>query len=600
MYSPTQVKEEEKALRPLSKGVVLNSPAKGLEVGSFLKLDNYFATPRGLRRRPAFDQFSGLPATERLDDQAIDLIAVQSTSTGWFNNFLVGTKWIRTISNTSGFTEVYRTYTTGTVTVLVGSPTKVTGVSTEWSARFIKAGDTVTIGAETRIVASVTSDTELYVTVAFTPVAGVAHTIKRSIGAARPYLIDSLVMPGEVIIMSKANEPWTISYGGAITEYVTQYPSTGRFKAACGCFFQDRVWFGNLVDGSDGEMRYRLRFSSLTDLTDFSADAAYQDLNYSASPMMRICALENLMLAGFENALLIGRLTGIPGQPLGFAMVNTGGIGIVGQRAAAEALSGVFFIGQDNIYYFNSSGFEEIGNGVIKETVERCQRLDRAQVCADLVGRRILFGFPRDNEIIEDIWAFDIQGKGWSPIKRNTYMIASPWSDNSVGWDDMGATIWTAAVETWGSYTTTNPKRYLYIENDYTIWRLGDGKGLLDADGNAIRTTIETGDMDYGSTEQNKLLKRVSMSITEDVPRLAPVIWAVEVSPDGGDTWLRKGTLKIGVGKTKGSCTAKLTSSFHRIRLTSVSAVPAYTIEEISVVVQYAGPEGGQGKQTDV
>lgn len=65
---------------------------------------------------------------------------------------------------------------TGTVTVVLGSETTVTGTGTAFLTE-TKAGEVLKIGSESRRIASVTSDTVLTVTKDFTPVADSTATV---------------------------------------------------------------------------------------------------------------------------------------------------------------------------------------------------------------------------------------------------------------------------------------------------------------------------------------------------------------------------------------------------------------------------------------
>ena len=107
--------------------------------------------------------------------------------------------------------------------------------------------------------------------------------------------------------------------------------------AGCVTFFKDRIWIGNIND-SGTLYRYRIKWSSATDRTSFSA-ADYYDLPYSNGNIMRLVPFSNLLACYFTDALYLGRPSNYANLPLVFERYDTKGIGLVGTQAITDRKS---------------------------------------------------------------------------------------------------------------------------------------------------------------------------------------------------------------------------------------------------------------------
>jgi len=191
--------------------------------------------------------------------------------------------------------------------------------------------------------------------------------------------------------------------------------------------------------------------------------------------------------------VFVGRTTNLTGLPLSFQKLETGGVGLLGMKAVAGWQDSLFFVGQDDIYQLSPSGLTPVGTPVVRRTIQQVSSTHHWKICAtmDLSNDRVLFGFPKDSNEIEEIWSYCYKTKAWTWEKFNCYMLASnSWAATKT-WE-----TWVAADYDTGLVSTTITDATL-TGNASTDWVTGaiaaTDKVLIDLDGDGtyeFETTV--------------------------------------------------------------------------------------------------------------
>lgn len=581
------------ALRPLDKGMILNRASQILPPGAFKTLEGIIVQEKGLYRRPGWGYYANndtIDTGENMIDYRV-LLKDDDTQVG----FIISDLYIYTVSLTTGFTKLYHKESTGTI---AASGTAVTGVNTLFSTNGIKERDIFIVDPGgtpiSTIVSLIGSDTALTVIDDLGTVgAGTSYEIWRLLDAQKPYLVDYLTFLNEAIFVTSLHRPSTFNPDSTdIEEYITTYPATGPFTAACVAVFGERVWFGNIIDDTDGTKKQRLRWSAAGNGHNFADPLAFLDLDYSSGSMFRLLPLGNTLMVYMTDYIYRGTYSNIRNLPLTFQQIDTGGNGLVGQKAIVPWINGHFYISQDDIYFMTNRGAEPIGSPIVRETITQCKELWRAYASVDPDNNRIVFGFPTAEIFMEKIWSFNYKTKAWSYEVKNTYTLANPVTDLDITWDDLTGTWDTLGTvyATWDSMINNDPVRFLYAEDSRAIHQLTRSGGVDPGDV-AIPVTIETPDYDLDAPNILKSWTRMAVKIQYgDIPT-ENLLYNVEVSGNEGRSWRDIGILRILVGKDEGYVNFRATEAHARFRLTLSDTLKPYWITEMTFRVRPRGLE---------
>jgi hypothetical protein len=163
-------------VRPLNKGMMSDLPPNSLPMGAFSTIQNYFPTPKGLKRRPGFSYYAGGNRVGSGDWPFIDLAPLWKTD-GTNMGCLLTSRYFYHISGFSAPSVRYWTYATGYVS---NSGAAVTGYGTQWAlaASRIIAGDILVFDADgTPEYATILSvDNDYTITLSAAPVGTYAVT----------------------------------------------------------------------------------------------------------------------------------------------------------------------------------------------------------------------------------------------------------------------------------------------------------------------------------------------------------------------------------------------------------------------------------------
>lgn len=136
----------------------------------------------------------------------------------------------------------------------------------------------------------------------------------------------------------------------------------------------------------------------------------------------------------------------------------------------------------------------------------------------------------------------------------------------------------------------------LIIANAGFLWR-ADSLVTQDFSTEPIPVTLETGDLDFGLPDENKVTVRLNVKINRLIPTNQILAFTVEGSTNRGRRWKRLGTITIGVDADEGATMFTMTGSTHRFRLVSSDLVPAFAVTELGLRVRGGGSELSFGAQ---
>lgn len=666
-------------IRPVNKGMILDSPGQAIPDGSWITLENFIANKEGPRRRNGYQRFANNDSTSY---RMLDMITLWKTD-GSQETILITDKVLYHVGPITGLTEVAWTYSTGTVAV---AGTAVTGSGTAWSSTdySVMSGDIFRCGTNEAEIASVDSATGITLkTSGGTHSAGASYTIQRAFHVQWPNFVDYARNYNKLILCDGSRpimvydadtgdlgyyvDPNRVVYSNSGTVTVSTTTVTGSSTTwltdgivagdifTCGSdvveissvnsdtsitlvstggshaggsaysiaraesgygilkdefvvpyvvgYFLNRAWIAYTDEDTDGVRRQRIRWDRITVPSDFSTTTNWMEVNETGGSIKRLIPNGNVLVAYLDDGIYFLTQTNLSLLPLKPVKVETGGIGLVGQRAVCTWMGGHFFVGQDDIYYLGANGIESIGSPIIRSALKDCAYPEEIQVAADPANNRVLFGFPGTNKKMAKIWNFDYRSKTWSYEVRETYMIANPILNITVTWNDLVGTDWNdlgLTYPSWNQIRLSSVVRNLYIESNGVLLK-GDPDSYLDWNGVdtdvPIQAVAVTKDFDLDNASVNKVFLRFAMKIEEEYTRTLPIVFLVEVSVNKGRSWKRCGNLTVAVDKDEGYVNFRASGSTGRFRLTTSSSVASYYIGEVSLRVGKSGDESRLGNQ---
>lgn len=594
-------------IRPL-RGMRRDLESNVIPVGRFFSVQNMLARVNGLERRPAVvDYMSGAVV--------MTFPPVRSLSTLWlldgtqYTN-IIDAKMLYYLSGVSNL--VKHTYTTGTVTcTIVGGVTRATGAGgTLWAtaASDLKVGDifysaSLTGTRKWGVIKAINSDTQLDLeTDEGTASAGSSYEIRRAITTNAGLFPQTLSLNGELLIVDGRREVRSFDPDASTTAFgYFSTDATYDLYPHCLTLFKDRLFFGRTVEnGGTEDNRQRVRWTTTLDHTVLPA-LQFVDKPETGGFIRRLVNFENTLMLYMSDALWIGRMTNFGDQlPVAFdTRLETGGVGLVGDRAVLPYLGGHFMVLDDNIYFLNPSNYslEAIGDPIRSLFFSDPDGLWSTQIEADPARDRLLFTQPSVSGGFSRIFSFDYRTKEWTfeenpgsflgraritqALTYDTWLSGAPYTyDTGLGifpsYDAMGS--------------PELPR--VYVGYDDTLRYYGDATVLADSapTGN-VEIILESGDFDYGSLDDERIHLRLSVKLREAVS--ANVTIDVFVSTDEGSNWKQVSgrPLIIETGELENYVNFRARGSVFRYKLVCSSQAPVYAFKEIVLRVVGAGVE---------
>jgi hypothetical protein len=593
-------------LRPLSKGMRRDIDENVMAVGEFYDLRNLQATTNGLRRRRALSLY--LAGVSHPPVTSLDL-TWKSDGTQFAT--LLDSKMLYTVG-ISSYSLVKYVYSTGTVTgAVTGGVTRLAGAGTLWAtaASDVKVGDVVycanlTGTTKLGVIKSINSDTQLDLnTNEGTASAGSSYEIRRAIWGRSGHYPDLTSINGSLVIVDGRRKPRSFVPGSSTTLY-GYYSADGTFDLyPCSVlYWKDRLWFGRIFETSGTlDCRNRVRWTTTLDLTKLPA-LQFVDIPYSDGYIRRLMGLGNNLLSYFDDAVYVGRQTGFgDALPVAFdTKLDTGGVGLAGDRALLSALGGHFWVGQDNIYYQSASlsPFETIADPIKDLFFEDPSSLANCRIELDVLQKRLLFTEPSESQSFTKIFVFDYQAKSWSYEEIDgTYLgkkqimrgyTYDAWLTSGPYTYDTGLGVFPSYDSIGGSDTSR-----VYVGFGDALRYYADATVTRDLGVSAIPVRIESGDFDYNEPDDERIHLRLSVKLKKAL--LNDLSFNVFVSDDEGLGW-REITasgrlLVIKAGTKENFVTFRSKGSTFRFKLESSSTVEEYTVKEIVLLAAGAGVE---------
>lgn len=584
------------AVRPLSKGVLLDRSSQTIPEGGFVELSNFFAGTEGIKRRPGYLLLAN---GAQIPYRILDFVTVWDEN-GLQQSIIITDKTLWRAYTITVEEIPWITYSTGTISI---SGTTITGSGTSWLSADMKVGDLVRVGTEEGVIENIVSDTQLTIEEAtLTNQSGVAYEVHATFS---PRYVDTpdWTTHNNTLIIADGKRP-LIAYSpttGTIGYWIDdpgKYPSTGEFIAGTVVSFGNRIYAADIQDDVDGRQRNMIRWSGLADPRDFSIVTNYLYIPVSRETIQRLIPLGANLCAYFDNAVYLGTPTNYPLLPLQFDSIETGGNGILGKHAVMSYLGGHFWVGQDDIYLLTESGPSRIGAPVFARTIAECEKPGYIYVAIDPSNYDVAFGFPKSNEWIEEIWRYDFRAKAWSMEPTESTMLANPTIDERITWNSTSDTWDTidASYASWEAINVTDPRRYLFRAWNGYLYRITQGE-IEDPNALAITAEFVTKDHDYDAQDTLKTWVRFALKVDPYEVLDVAVPFQIFVSVNRGRTWVSVGTLMLYAGMDEGYVNFTVTGSTVRVRGICAAAVAPFTISEYSLTVRSLGAEQNLGVQ---
>lgn len=586
-------------LRPLSKGMDLESPPHLLEVGAFRRLQNVGVRRGGLERRGGFATFyTGL---KTLDRKVLG-------SPLWYDAdgspipLLVTAKHVYRLDEGPTLTLVSPTLhddeTAGVIAAVADDRWQLTKTGATYLTT-VQAGDTLWLSGEPYEILTVTNTVLTFRDHLGTMAAATGVTFDIVEGFRR--------VPDWTITRDFADSVtyfiWTDNSGRPLRRYDgttvdgVDLVGGGMTEVDAVTTFGSRLWAAGMSEGGVDE-RFRIRWTTVTNQAEFPV-SQYLDLPLRRYGVSRLLPLGNLLVAYFRDGIYFGRPTNIVNLPYDFSPYDTGNVGLVGPRAVTSWLDAHWFVGQDDIYSFSASrALERIGTKVIKETIQSVDaQLEDTVVVPDPVNERILFQFYDNDGMIRLLWAFYYKTGAWST--EDTAGAATGYfygrTVSSLSWEELEA---DSPTMTWEDPFALQPWYNLRpVASEETLFRARAGQ--LDvyyssqsrdtATSSDVPVVVESGDFDFGKPNIRKTVTQLSVKMEQIVP--ADVVFTVLTSTNRTSGWKSAGTLTIRAGTDEGKVDFRSTGSLFRFRLQSTSDVVPWTLNEVVMTAVEVGRE---------
>lgn len=464
--------------------------------------------------------------------------------------------------------------------------------------------------ASMRVVATAVTETRLSFSGYYVPTSVSSVTVEKDFTTAENDLVDWTETPGYVVFVNNSVGGIVKFDGSALTLFgahaASGDPDADYLQGARTInYFAGRVWLGETIEADGGGHR-RVRWSSLTDITEFAV-IDYIDFTGEDSSILKVTSSENVPIVFMENAIYTGYASTLEGLPFAFVRVESGAVSLAGAHAFTSANGGLFFIAFDN-FYFLATGREgsgqtvactAIGTVVVNESVEKAPSFLRAQVFYDRTNEQVWFVLPTVAGRIWRIFVFSLRTKAWSYIDQPAEILVAlarlPRVLEATSWTDLDATTWSAIEgTTWASLTTRiSPEDLFAVDVSGVVYARNDASlndSLVEA-GTLVESAIAiegvTGDIDFDAPDVDKVVTRVAVTIDDitNITRENDATFSLSLSETHGRTWVDKGTLTIEVGSNEDEAHFRFRSDVARIRL-ACEQTPPLILSDVVVRVR--------------
>lgn len=594
------------ALRPLVKGMNTVSPSMTLEDGAFFDLQGLEVVDRGLVRRETWQPILDYPVPFLFDNEYVEEYEMFFNSVGARKAVVITNRALYEVRVGDGIYPIlhgraYAQSVQASVPTITGHSFVTDGVKVGDYLRVVTGGVTyvlpITTVAATTL--AVTGGPAIYTQ-------GLTLEVIRTFDRADGF-VDYTVALGRLLVVDGSTKGIT-AYDTTYTSNYVPYHLVDSVETQTFLGAQSITYFGGMVFclgiiETDGTHRQRVRWSTATDPREF-LDLSWMDLTDCQGSALRLSAMGTLLFIYMTDAVYYGRPANLSGLPYAFTKLETGGISAVGMKAMTPHSDGQFFVGRDDIYFVSAStGLTSLGSVINRTSVRHNRNLKMTYLKVDVLRNKLIMGLvPAGGRHFDELYYFNLRTKAWSrdllQYGRNFSGLSIACNFDPVTWSEATGT-WAAASGSWLSLRSETSERlcvafdvqgHLYTltpnrNNDRYVISVGVLETL------PIRVLIETGDFDFDAPDENKSWYRVGLKITDLGLRSADIVYRVWGSIDRGRSWKSLGIMRISADDDEDDIAFRMTGSLARFRFESVSFVPEYEINEITMRVSGRGPE---------
>jgi hypothetical protein len=577
---------------PLIGGMVRNKDSQSLETGELLTMKNFHAEAAGPKRRPGSITFAGGATVSYAPVRGLLALFKGDGSQR------VAVLDSRFLYAKSGAAFVRQGYTYSTGTMKTSGPLLVAVGGANFSTANILAGDYALLkpGAsqqELQVVSRI-SKSVLQLGSAPSPgpyAGGSAYKVYRAFSyAGNSRWVDYAIAP----VSKTSGQPrLALSDGkrplwGWDGTTLTAWAASLTFVPLTVCYFQDRLYAGNIIEGGN-TFRRRIRWSTTVDSTAFiaSPDTQWIDRPYGDGELLKLLPLGKLLCVFYSDGIDVGRPSNIAGDvmPLSYERLNTGGAGLVGMKAAVTFYDGIYCVLEDGFYFLDSNGFTNVGEPVWRYATEDVANMQGTFIAVDWRNRAVVFGVPQnDGTNIGKLWIYNYETKKWSFDDVPCTTLGLYLEGQAPTWDGTTGS-WDSQVAQWDTFSVNYRKKLAFGRNGALA--LYDPTAVKDFDNAAIEAQFETGDMEFGLGNMVK----TSFELVIDADRVMPqrTTFTVEGSGDRGITWKALGTAVFPQFADKAKVNFKFTGHMHRFRVTNSEKIAPFSLPGLSVRVRVRG-----------
>jgi hypothetical protein len=638
------------SVRPLTGGMMRNLPANQLPAEAAWTLRDFYVFRGGLLSRPRYLRDDVDPDPGDIDPDIQVLVDDDTWRTmflHWedgenFETVVLGDRFLYRYNDNKVLPILFDSYAYAAATVtnigLNSYQVEITDFdgNPNLTAGEYGFGDWISLDGVPCFIQEVSSASILICSslTGVAPTATSTIVIGKSLGGSDLYPVQYgrvIGTSGRTYITGARQKPvmkYTIS--GSLVD-LDLFPTDGTSLTDVKCLetMGGRIFLGNFVeDGVQRRNRIRWGQSYPQDIEIFDAgDSGFIDFLEANTDLVRLKSMGTVLIAYFGDQIYYGRPTNIAGLPYQFTKMESGNVGLAGPRAIGDWIDGHFFVGQDDIYFFSTSGPPQpIGTPVIKETIQAYQdTLHLAVVQPDPKRDRIAFIFPDSSGIAQEIWTFNYKDQAWSyddvPAQGLGYTSlsqADEWYnydpvyidpatfDPTVIPDSAPSESYDGIPGTYDDYKSTYSQARFFVLNDHKIYRTQNSE-QQDCNLATPWPQYESVDFDFGVPDYVKTVTRLSLKLENpwevtlssiDPVTLDtideeddPLAFKVEYSNDRGRTWNSAGILYIYSGSDEGKVNFLSTGSLFRYRITMTSRAKPIKIVEVGLRGKQRGIE---------
>jgi hypothetical protein len=638
-------------IRPLSKGLIVNTSPQMTPVGAGREVFNLYAKSEGLVRRDAFQPLitkSGtslgqIPMSYLAAGEVVQDIIPFFDSTGSYRLIAItNRRMYHCVGNGVwaivpwGAASYTCTSATNTTFVCAAANFDV-GTVSPFTGDRVRAGDIVRcqysgVWHEYAVTSEGSPSTTLTTAARGTgttvPDGGIIYII-REFNLTTPYLIDYTYMTDRLVVTDGSNRGvWT--YNGSFMADLKMHgiatdADVNYLQGAQTClFFNGLLFLGKTVE-SDIDGKHTVRWSSATDVSEFS-QVNYVRFNREASPVLKLSAVEDVPIVYLENAIYAGFPSDLTGLPYQFDKVESGGVSAVGMRAMCPSVGGQVFIAYNNIYLLapTKTGLRQqpevtaIGDAIAARACKISLDDPRCRAYFDPEREALVFTFctvegDHSASAMTSLFYFFTESKAWSQCDCPGMVSVGvmPYTD-SLTWANIDAWLLTVGnnVDQWNNTALAGQQWYglraasskmqtIFASKDGVLYRLDPSAQADCFDGTtqvAIKGLFESGEMDFDMIDQEKILSWLTVRIDDipTIPRAGDTIFTIETSCRRG-VWHNRGTILIENQTYEEDCSFRERGSTVAFRVRFNTIQESFRLDEFGLRVRLCGTQISRG-----